>query len=320
MKIEGQSELQQQERLKNSQTGVLFVVAHPDDEVIGAGGSLLSRFHDTHVVHVTDGAPANRLDAQQAGFTTRDDYAEARRREAVAALTLAGITEDRVIELGVNDQQSSYQLLPIAFRLAELFDELKPELVITQPYEGGHPDHDATAFAVHYARRLLNQNATAPELFEMTSYHRREERVVYSDFLPHEGRNPLTFALTDPQKTLKQRMFDCFQTQREVLRWFPIEIERFRPAPAYDFKQPPHAGRLHYEHFDWGVTKENWLRLARQASESLEQGGKHDARSFERGISAITGRSRRGGWSRTDPDVPRRRTGRGRSSFNSGCV
>lgn len=303
-----------------AQTRVVFVVAHPDDEVIGAGGSLLSHFRESHVVHVTDGAPTNMVDAQQAGFETRSDYAQARRQEAVAALALAGVAEDRIIELRVADQQSSYQLVHIASRLAELFDKLKSELVITQPYEGGHPDHDATAFAVHYARTLLDENATAPQLFEMTSYHLREERVVYSDFLPHDGFSPLTFALTDPQKNLKRRMFDCFQTQREVLRWFPIEVERFRPAPAYDFTQPPHAGRLHYELFNWGVTKDDWLRLARQASEFLTQGGKHDARSFERGISAVTGRSRCGRRSRTDTDFPRCRTRRGRPSFDSGCM
>ena len=260
------------------------------------------------------------LDAHNYGFATRNGYAEARRQEAVAALALAGITEDRVIELGVTDQQSSYQLPAIAFCLADLFRELRPQLVITQPYEGGHPDHDATAFAVHYARRLLDENATAPEVFEMTSYHLREERVVYSEFLPGEDTSPLTFVLTDEQKTLKRKMFDCFQTQREVLRWFPIDVERLRRAPAYDFTQPPHAGRLHYEHFNWGITKEDWLRQAQQAVEFLEQGGKHDARSFERSVSALTSRSRRGGRSRTDPDFPRRRTRRGRPSVDSGCV
>ena len=55
--------------------------AHPDDEVIGAGSSLLSHFGRSKVVHVTEGAPANMLDAQRAGFVARNDYAHARRLE-----------------------------------------------------------------------------------------------------------------------------------------------------------------------------------------------------------------------------------------------
>ena len=300
----------------NPQTRVLFVVAHPDDEVVGAGGSLLSRFHESRVVHVTDGAPAGMLDAHRNGFASRHDYAQARRQEALAALALAGIKEDRVTELGVTDQQSAYQLVNITSELAGLFAQLKPEIVITQPYEGGHPDHDATAFAVHHARRLLDEKATAPDVFEMTSYHERDECVVYSEFLPCEGRTPVTVVLTDEQKTLKRSMFDCFQTQREVLRWFPIAVERFRSAPAYDFRCAPHAGKLHYEHFDWGMTGPEWLQLARQALGVLAQGGIHDARSFERGVSAGAGGTGRNGRSRTDPDSSRRRTRRGRTSLD----
>jgi LmbE family N-acetylglucosaminyl deacetylase len=307
----------QYEQLNNLQTRVLFVVAHPDDEVVGAGGSLLSRFQETHVVHVTDGAPTDMLDAHRNSFATRHDYAQARRQEALAALALAGISEDRVIELGVTDQNSAYQLVSITLKLAELFTQLKPQLVITQPYEGGHPDHDATAFAVHHARRLLDENETAPDVFEMTSYHERDESVVYSEFLPDEGSTPMTVVLTAVQQTLKRSMFDCFQSQRDVLRWFPIELERFRRAPAYDFRHAPHAGSLYYEHFDWGMTGPEWLQLARQAHGVLEQGGIHDARSFERGVSAGAGGAGRNRRSRTDPDLSRRRTRQRRTSLNS---
>ena len=51
---------------------VALVVAHPDDEVIGAGGRL-SHWQDCHIIYVTDGAPQNSLDAAAAGFGTRED-------------------------------------------------------------------------------------------------------------------------------------------------------------------------------------------------------------------------------------------------------
>ncbi|HEU5460580.1 MAG TPA: PIG-L family deacetylase [Pyrinomonadaceae bacterium] len=288
-------------KLHDPSTRVLFVVAHPDDEVIGAGGSLLSRFEHCQVVHVTDGAPANMLYAQHAGFNSTFEYADARREEAAMALALAGIAENQIIELGVTDQQLSYQMVSVARRLAKLLNQIEPDIVITQPYEGGHPDHDATAFAVHLARRLLHDEKTiAPEIFELTSYHRRHERVVYSEFLPRDGNVPVTFALAQHEKSLKQKMFECFHTQREVLCWFPIEVERFRKAPPYNFTRPPHAGKLHYDYFDWGVTGEQWQRLAREALGVLDREEIRAARDFERNLAIAARRSKSGWWGRVD--------------------
>jgi hypothetical protein len=44
----------------------------------------------------------------------------------------------------------------------------------------------------------------------------------------------------------------------------------FRPAPDYDFSQPPHSGKLYYEHFDWGMSGERWRLFAAGARRTLE--------------------------------------------------
>jgi len=297
-------------KLQDPRAHVLFVVAHPDDEIIGAGGSLLSHFRHGKVVHVTDGAPANMLDARTLGFDVRSDYAQARSEESAQALSLAGISRNRIIEFGVTDQEASYQLVSLVRHLVRLMYETKAEIVITQPYEGGHPDHDSTAFAVHWARQLLiDRKATAPQIFEMTSYHQCGERTVYSDFVWRAGCFQLIFELSADQRRLKRKMFDCFVTQQKVLQWFPIEVERFREAPEYDFTQPPHAGKLHYEYFDWGMTGNRWRSLASEAEMVLRQGGIYDAHDFERSVSTDASWPRRCGWSRTDTDLPRCSTG-----------
>jgi hypothetical protein len=65
-------------------------------------------------------------------------------------------------------------------------------------------------------------------------------------------------------------LFDCYRTQQRVLKLFAIDVERFRSAPRYDFLQPPHPGRLHYEELNWGITGDRWRQVAAGALTDLE--------------------------------------------------
>lgn len=242
-----------------------FVLAHPDDEVVGAGARL-TRLRDAIVVHVTDGAPRDMRDARDAGFASREAYAAARRRERAAALAVAGIAPERTRDLGVVDQEASLALAALARRVAALLDALRPDVVVTHPYEGGHPDHDATAFAVHTACALLRRDgAPAPVVLEQTSYHNRGGTMATGEFLTDRARPVLTTALSDAECRTKRRMVACYETQARVLGQFPIGAERFRVAPRYDFARAPHDGVLWYECFDWGMTGARWRALAGHA-------------------------------------------------------
>ena len=249
---------------------VVVIVAHPDDEIIGAGARL-SSLKGVTVIHVTNGAPRDLDCALRACFATSDEYAGARREECLSALGLAGVAPEQVRELDFADQEATFNLVPITRRLVEILREVGPEAVLTHSYEGGHPDHDATAFAVHTARRLLEGEFTCPpEVLELTSYYSQGGQIVTSDFLPFRGYDVRTVRLSKEARELKRRMFDCFATQREVLHWFPIGVERYRAAPPYDFIHPPHVGRLHYEYFNWGIKGARWRTLAHEALSRLQ--------------------------------------------------
>jgi LmbE family N-acetylglucosaminyl deacetylase len=250
---------------------VALVVAHPDDETIAATTALL-RLPRCVMVAVTDGAPGSDGASRALGFATREAHACTRRDERIRALARAGVGPSRVHELDVADQQVACSLAPVARQLARLFRSLDVRIVITHPYEGGHPDHDATAFAVHAAARLVardDRRRAAPVVLELTSYHERAGEMACFSFLPDARHRARTVRLGSAERELKQRMYDCYESQRAVLDYFPIAVERFRAAPRYDFGAPP-ADHLWYAHFDWGMTGPRWRSLARAAAHELD--------------------------------------------------
>jgi len=246
------------DRLRSA--AVAVIVAHPDDEVIGAG-ALLAELKNAIVIHVTDGAPRDLRDARSAGFSRRDQYAEARRAELDRALECTSIGPKQRRWLGYIDQEASMHMA----EMARLVAALDVDVVLTHPYEGGHPDHDATAFGVHAARALRKGQI---DVIEMTSYHDHDGQTVTGEFLGADSGQTVTCTLSKTQRGQKRAMLDCFATQRTVLEWFSIDVERFRPAPAYDFTEPPHREPLHYER-EWGISGVRWRELAREAVAEL---------------------------------------------------
>ena len=168
------------------------IVAHPDDEVIGAGG-LISRLQNVTVLHVTDGVPGNGHVAD-AGFVRRSEYAKARRNECRSALALANVSEDRIIDLGIVLRQASHYLVDLTREVASFLQQTAPDVVLTHPFEGGHPDHDATAFATHAALRLLRRNGFQPPTVFEIALHPGSDGKRVLDFLPSDATEMTTCA------------------------------------------------------------------------------------------------------------------------------
>ena len=247
---------------------ILLAAAHPDDEVIGAGAHL-AFWPDVRVVHVTDGAPHNHPYAPGATFPDRVAYAAARRREAQDALAIAGIAAERIVDLAFVDQEAAFHLREISKRIAALIAAIRPALIVTHAYEGGHPDHDATCFAVHAARRIVARSGDSPPgVVEMTAYFGRGRQRVTGSFLPSNG-TPVVVVLDEADRARKRRMLLCHKSQADLVDAFPVERECFRIAPDYDFRQPPHSGRLFYEHHAFGLDGARWRELATAALCSL---------------------------------------------------
>jgi LmbE family N-acetylglucosaminyl deacetylase len=248
---------------------MVAVLAHPDDETIALGAQL-HRMAGLRLVIVTDGAPRDLVDAKAHGFTDAHSYTAARRNELTSALAASGAPGPALTLLDIPDQGAAHALPALVRRLQPLLDGA--EVVFTHAFEGGHPDHDATAFAVKTAVDRLGEGA-GPDIVEMPFYRLGENgEFLLQDFDPSPGAPPVRIFLRPDERERKERMVAAHVTQREMLAQFSLGSELFRKAPAYDFDRLPNNGRLWYEQFGWGVDGPAWLGLVSDARRELAGG------------------------------------------------
>jgi N-acetylglucosamine malate deacetylase 2 len=254
------------------QSRCLVIVAHPDDDVVGAGG-LISRLEDVTVLHITDGVSTNGPAPNAGPGENCDESARASRRESRTALALANVPPEHIVEFGLSTEQAPFELADLTRRIASFLMQTTPDIVLTNPYEGGDPDHDATAFATHAGLRLMGQKGfELPAIFEIAMYPTPEGNKRVLDFLPSEAAEVTTLLLDKKARDLKRQMFDCFTTRPNLQRENSFGRERFRRPPRYNFAAAPNGGRLNYERVAPGVDCDEWQELVRKAWSELFPG------------------------------------------------
>lgn len=221
------------------------VVAHPADEIVGLGGQL-AQIGALTLVHVTDGTPRELAAAQRASFASRGSYAQARARELDRALAAAGVRHARSRELGITEQEVAHHLADLVKVL--IVDLAHTDVILTHPYEGGHPDHDACAFAVQAACTLRwLMGAATPQRLEFACYHARDGRLAAGRFWEAPGCPERVIALNNTQLAAKRAALAELVIQSTRLDSGPTEVERLRRAPSYDFGRPPPPQEVLYE-------------------------------------------------------------------------
>ena len=249
-----------------SRSRCVVIVAHSFDELIGAG-ALISRLRDVTVLYVTNSARAQETSQESSPEQVKSKNVD---DVCVSALALANVPSDRVVEFAISDIREPHALADLAKRLSAFLLRFSPDVVLTHPYEGGHPDHDATAFATHAALRLMRSNGfEAPALFEIALHPSKDGERRELDFLPGQWHETTTFVLDEEMRKLKRRMFECVSVQERNLKGTTLGREKFRRSPNYDFSTAPNAGRPAYEDFYRGMTGIEWQSIAQQALAEL---------------------------------------------------
>ena len=248
-------------------SGLLAVMAHPDDEVLWIGAALADR--EVALVHLTSGAPRDPFFAAQAGCAGEEAYAALRERELDAALAVLGLAAAARTTLGARDQEAALSLTDLSRALAAFLVERRPSALIAHAYDGGHPDHDATAFVARAAVLLARRHVDPPALIDAAGYHAGRAGLEVGFLRRPENERGATIALSDMQRERKARALACFASQRDVIARLDTSIERLRPGAREDFASAPHPGRLHYEEHGRPIDGAAFRRHAEAAARAL---------------------------------------------------
>ncbi len=118
---------------------ILALAAHPDDEILGAGGTLALNAVDAEAIRVwiaTDGT-------RQEGSRAEEDYGERRREESRKAAGILGL--DPPVFGSLSDRELPTHAGDLAAALDQLIAEFRPDLVFCPSPVEIHPDHRALA-------------------------------------------------------------------------------------------------------------------------------------------------------------------------------
>lgn len=118
---------------------ILVVAAHPDDEVLGCGGTILKQVENSQEVFVCIITNGKSL-----GFD--DEELERRRNEALDASSFLGVKETFFLDFP-STKLDTVPIFDLINRLKEIIDSIKPDVIYTHFYKDLMQDHAVTSNA-----------------------------------------------------------------------------------------------------------------------------------------------------------------------------
>ena len=189
---------------------ILIVVAHPDDEVLGCGGTIAkySRDSDIYVLVLGEGVSSRYRKREEA----KKEELLRLREQSQRAGKLLGVKKNFFFNLPDN-RFDTVPFLDIIKKIEELIRKINPNIIYTHYAEDLNIDHRITFQAVLTAVRPVKK-FSAKEIysFETPSSTEWSHKKIKKQFAPN--------AYEDISPTLKKKI-KALQIYKEELRKYP---------------------------------------------------------------------------------------------------
>ena len=219
------------DKLINTGNKILIVGAHPDDVEFSTGRLILRRKgKNTYAICMTDGrkgqegTPVKKL-------MLESDYAKLRVTESTRALKEFNIDLSNMFFMNCPD----LDLVSNPYVIDKLFmiiRKINPDFVLIPPWEGAHPDHDAT----HLFTRVALQNFSFPKnkIIEYGSYNNFGGKFNIQEFIPNNTHNNKFIPTPNEQKRWNNIM-RTFKSQLNQQKYYipKSKSENYRFLPEF---------------------------------------------------------------------------------------
>jgi LmbE family N-acetylglucosaminyl deacetylase len=226
-----------------SDSRILVLAPHPDDEVVACGiAALRARSAGVRifVIYLTTGVPARGSlwpwQRSSYGVRVRRRVAEAR-----AVASFLGIEPVGFRQLPA--RRLRFDLDAAAVDLHRAIQTCSAEALWVPAFEGGHQDHDA-------ANALAAMFAGSLPVWEFAAYQFAGGRVSSNEFIDRR-RGEMVVEASVWEAARKRDALGRYASESGNLKHVGTRRETGRPLPVYDYNAPPHPGKLFRERFHW---------------------------------------------------------------------
>lgn len=188
---------------------VIVFAPHPDDETLGCGGTIARKItegFDLYIVFVTDGRNSHKRTLGINNNPSPEELISIRKREAVDAARILGLSERKIIFLSFEDGKLDRNLSRAKKEIRNILKRIQPEEIFVPYAHENHKDHRITNFLVSACIRELGIKCTIYEYLIQSN-----RKTAFSDFFSCD-------------------ISDTLRTKEEAIRAYKSQVELFFPS------------------------------------------------------------------------------------------
>ncbi len=193
---------------------VLVIAAHPDDEILGGGGTFVKRLRAGDAVHAAVVCEGESVRYEGQGVNQQDHARQAAEVMGFTSFQCLGLSEQRLDTLSQLDLNQ---------RIEALLDELRPSVVYTHWEGDANRDHQVLSASVLVAARPGRDFIREIYAFETASS---------TGLYPPRWFDPDTFVDIEDTLETKLEAMACYLTEAPPFP-HPRSIESLRQRAGY---------------------------------------------------------------------------------------